>query len=178
MKSLAILRYVLLATAAVAAARAQTDDPGGLWAAQWHMTLGQVRTAVLGAAPVDPPVRNTWTVTRLTAAATISGHHFDVLYEFHPLRDEFCAATLIPGPGIDRPSAFYSIKQALLERYGKPIDEDTTEQTSAIGTPYFQKVVLWTLPATTIRLTWLEIGGIGGSNVSVRYSLRGFDFAM
>jgi len=178
MKSFAVLRYVLLATAAATAATAQADDPGGLWNAKWNMTLEQVRTAVVGAAPVNPPVRSFWTVGRLKAPTTINGYPFDLLYEFNPQIDRFCAATLTPGAGIARPDLFYSIKQALLERYGKPIDEDTTEQSSAIGTPYFEKVVLWTLPATTIRLTWLEMGGVGGSYVSVRYSARGADLPM
>jgi hypothetical protein len=74
MKSFAVLRYVILAAAATASSGAQADDPGGLWAAKWKMTLHQVRTAVLGAAPVEPPVRNTWTASRLkTAANTLRG---------------------------------------------------------------------------------------------------------
>jgi len=166
MKSPSLLRYSVLAALVASSAWSQADDPGGLWNAKWNMTLSEVRTAVPGVAAVDPPVRNFSTVSRLKTSGSINGFRMDVMYEFNPQVDQLCAATITPGPGIDRRTAFYALKQGLVERYGKPTDEDTTEQSA-----YFEKVVLWSLPATTIRLDWLEMGSV--SNVSVRYSARG-----
>ena len=135
MRSVSVLRFFLVVAAVAASARAQVDDPGGLWNAKWNMTLSQVRDAVQGAATVEPPIRNFWTLGRLKAAASVNGFPVEVVYEFHPQLDQFCAATVTPAAGIDRRSAFYSIKQSLIERYGKPTDEDTTEQGGPAGSP-------------------------------------------
>lgn len=93
--------------------------------------------------------------------------------EFQPDRDYLSAVSVKIADEVPRASAYESLRQALIEKYGKPTSDDSTSDRNSFESLSVTKTVQWRLRSSTIVLTWSDYGGIG--YVSVRYSERKAD---
>jgi hypothetical protein len=162
---------------AVAAIAQDVPDATGWSAAKWGMTLEQAKDAIPGSRTPVKIEKDYGLLVRLEATSVkLGAYAAQACLEFQPDKDYLSAVSLKVADGIPRSSAYESLRQALIEKYGKPASEDSTSDRNAFGNVNVTKKVQWRLKSSTIVLTWSDYGDIG--YVAVRYSERKADSSL
>jgi hypothetical protein len=91
-------------------------------------------------------------------------------FEFEVGKNYLSSVDVVVADSVSRESAYQNLRQALIEKYDKPISEDLTRGQNTFGDRSEQRTVQWRLKSSMIVLTWYELGGFG--YVGVRYSER------
>lgn len=161
------MKAALLASVLILATAAQ-DRPGprGWSKATWGMTAAEVRAAFPSAAELPRPERDFGNLGRLelrnVEIGPIAGA---ATFYFPPDTDRLVAVRLEADPALPYASTFAQLREALVEKYGRPTSSDTvTDRTTT-------HAVQWVLKSTVIRLAWYD-GGPNIGIVSVRYTER------
>jgi hypothetical protein len=168
------LLFMLFAAAAIAQ---DVPDATGWSTARWGMTLEQAKGAVSGSRDPVRIEKDYGLLTRLEASPVQLGPYpATARLEFQPDRDYLSAVSVKIADDIPRASAYETLRQALVEKYGKPTSEDSTNDRNSFGSRSATKTVQWRLKSSMIVLTWSDYGDIG--YVSVRYSERKADTSL
>jgi hypothetical protein len=162
---------LLLAGAQDFTPAAPPADIAGWQAATWGMTAAQVRAAFPEAVPLNPPVEDVGALWRLEwRQARLGTYPATAHFEFPPDRDSLCAVEVTVDPSYGGAAVFDALRTALVEKYGRPAGETTTNSRNTFGTLSTKRQVQWLLKSSTIALTWYDAGHTGG--VYVRYGQR------
>lgn len=154
-----ILLVPLLALCAAVADAQNRPQPQGWGPVTWGMTVAEAHAA-LGPAAVpatDRPGPNIVVVDRLLVPGiAIGGLTARAAIQTARESDRISAVTLDLA-GLDasprrRAEAFDQVKQLLMQKYGRPKDENS-RRTPEGDTEH---TVVWNFPATSITLTWQE----------------------
>lgn len=168
------LAYLPLAAAAVLAAQDYTPiapEPRGWSKAVWGMTVAELRAALPEAAPLPRPEPDLGTLGRLQLPAVDFGPVRAIAtFQFDPAADRLVAIRLEADPKLPKASTFALLRDALVEKYGRPTSEENTTDHTASGSRITTHTVQWNRRYTVIRLNWYDAGDIG--IVSARYSER------
>jgi hypothetical protein len=168
------MKCLLLMVLAVAAIAQDVPDATGWSTAKWGMTLEQAKEAVPGSRGPVRIEKDYGLLVRLEASPVKLGpYSATARLEFQPDRDYLSAVSVKIADEVPRASAYESLRQALIEKYGKPTSDDSTSDRNSFESLSVTKTVQWRLRSSTIVLTWSDYGGIG--YVSVRYSERKAD---
>lgn len=171
------MKHLLFLTLAVVAIAQDVPDATGWSTTKWGMTVEEAKAALPGSRPPAQIDKDYGLLIRLEASpVNVGAYPARANLEFQPNRDYLSAVSLKIADGIPRSSAYESLRQALIEKYGKPASEDTTSERNAFGSLNVTKKVQWRLKSSTIVLTWSDYGDIG--YVAVRYSERKADSSL
>lgn len=165
------MTVAILAIAAIVGTTQELPDCTGWSLARWGMTTQQVRESFPAARAVDPPVKDLGTLIRLQAyPVQLSTYKARAQFAFPPDQDRLTAVSVTVTQDTPRTSAFDALKQALVEKYGKPTSSDSTTEGTALGSAITTRTVIWRLRSSMVTLEWIEGGDVG--SVGVRYAER------
>jgi hypothetical protein len=166
---------LLFITCASLSGQQAVPDVAGWNVTKWDMSLTQVKAAV--SYPIEPipnptpgmPAKDTFQITK---GVEVNG--FPVRVTLHFSNDRLKSVELlIKNDAIRtaalRSKAFESFKQSLIEKFGKPANEDT-KHSPAVSLGEIEETnhtVFWSFPSTSIRLDWSEM--TSGGVISVEY---------
>jgi hypothetical protein len=174
MRIFAIAVFIATALAQESTPTQQPADDKGWGGLKWGMTLQDAREVMPECKQAASPSKDYGMLIRLEAKRVRLGQlTADASIEFYPDKDYLSAVSLKVDDSVSRSSAFESLKQGLIEKYGKPANEDQSSELNTHGDRSVTKTILWNLKSSTIRLTWFDYGSSG--YVGVRYSERKID---
>jgi hypothetical protein len=146
----------LLFTICVSLSGQQTArDVYGWNGTRWGMTLVQVKAAVNYSIEPEPETKNEFRVTQ-----SIKIDEIPVKVGFQFVSDKLTIVSLAVDKGENRSVAFDSLKRSLIEKFGKPSDENTKLDHPIPGA--FLRTVFWSFPSTSITLEWHEFSETSG----------------
>lgn len=132
-------------------------DVGGWNGAKWGMTVTQVKSAIRYPIERNSKLDSTsdvqsWIIPQIIKVGSTP---LRVSFEFHD--NKLTDIDLgLEDDDLPRSLAFDDLKQALIEKYGRPSDESRTEAPDPF--PAVKHKVLWTFPSTSITLNFTEFG--------------------
>jgi hypothetical protein len=143
----------------------RATDVDGWQGAKWDMSLEQIKAAINYPIEAYPEFKNVFRITR-----SIEINSIPVSVSFQMPDDKLRLVTLKVDKSYGRSLAFDSLKQSLIEKYGKPTDEESKTEHPIPGNNEItdvRRTVLWSFPSTSIILDWGEYKSSG--NVFVLY---------
>jgi hypothetical protein len=152
---------LLLITCGSMSGQQTAPDVDGWNGSKWGMSLAQVKAAVEYPIERDAKLKDVLRITRLIEVDSIP-----VRVSFEFATDKLKFVTLVVDEGYNRNLAFDSLKQSLIEKYGKPSDQDVKTEHPVPGPlgsdiAAVHRTALWTFPSTAITLDWMEYGDTG-----------------
>jgi hypothetical protein len=180
MKTFSIIFWVgsCVTLCAQQAAQEKPADVGGWSTTRWGMTLAEIRATagypveMLEDSPAEFPYNGRQIGIR-RIEVEIGDWRIPVRVEFlSPADARLNGVDLIVGNDCPRKRTFESLKQSLIEKYGKPADQNSSTTRSIQGVVIVLQTVLWSFPSTSIKLSWDEGGGIGMVVILYRQILK------
>jgi hypothetical protein len=159
MRSAALTSLVTLGLCGSLPAQSKSDIHGW-YKTEWGMSVGDIRKALEYQVEVltdpGPPPDQAFGIREITVGAV------PVKVTFGFDSEKLSSVALAVRDGFTRSVAFDSLRQSLIETYGKPTSEDTkSERSRGLGSLSITRTALWSFPSTSINLYWRDTGDFG-----------------
>jgi hypothetical protein len=153
-----VASLILLSLVSFQQRTSKIQDVPGWTAARWGMTPDQVKKAIAYPLEHDAKQRRIFNV-----ATTIKINSIPVNVSLEFLDGKLKFVTLVVSDNVSRSLAFDSLKTALIQKYGKPSDQDSKPERPYHGVDMIvqHRSAVWVFPSTSITLDWREYGDRG-----------------